>query len=225
MLDFAGVFAQQSEVAAPPVGGYPVVQSVTNSTFAGNATTHNVTMPAIVDAGDLLICFFSNDSDDTVTTPSGWTQMYSILNADGDGRGSGYKKVASGSEDGTTVNFVTSGSEQGAAQVFRITNWGGSLTHVVAGTPSTANNPPALTSGFGVVPTLWIVAIHTADGDDVSAPPTNYTNLLSSISDLTVFGAQVYTARRELTAASEDPGGFTSTFPYQVTNIIAVRGG
>lgn len=54
--------------------GFPVILSVTETSFDTNTTSHLVAMPAVVAAGDLLVILFANDADSTVTTPSGWTR-------------------------------------------------------------------------------------------------------------------------------------------------------
>ncbi|MCK4843505.1 MAG: hypothetical protein KAS83_00835, partial [Dehalococcoidia bacterium] len=99
-----------------PTLAAPVVTSVTETTFGSDTTDHYVSMPATVDAGNLLIVLFTNDGSDTVTTPAGWNELASnsIPNRV---RFSVYYKIAAGTEGGTTVNFVTAGSEQAAAQV------------------------------------------------------------------------------------------------------------
>src|SRR4030065_2965123 len=55
----------------------PAVASVTETAFGSDTTTHNITMPATVNAGDLLIVLFANDGRATVTPPAGWREMAS----------------------------------------------------------------------------------------------------------------------------------------------------
>ena len=122
-----------SLVTVVPALAAPVVTSVTETAFGTDTTDHYVNMPATVNAGDLLIVLFTNDRNETVTTPAGWTALASDANGQAV-RLSVYYKIAAGTEDGTTVNFVTSSTEQAAAQVYRITNWHGttpvSYTHL-----------------------------------------------------------------------------------------------
>src|SRR3990172_7501836 len=48
---------------------FPVIASVTASSFGTDATAHLVAMPATVDANDLLIVGLANDGSATLTTP------------------------------------------------------------------------------------------------------------------------------------------------------------
>jgi hypothetical protein len=142
--------------------GYPLVESVTETEFATNTTAHAVAMPATVGVGDLLLTLFSNDGSATVTTPAGWTSLGTV--SDANYRGSVYGKVAAGTEDGTTVDFVTSATEAAAAQVFRVlaNNWQGSLqlgVSVTLGTTVTSEfpDPPESSPGWGDLPTLCLI--------------------------------------------------------------------
>ncbi|KKL52238.1 hypothetical protein LCGC14_2287490, partial [marine sediment metagenome] len=94
-------------------GGFPQVQSVTETPFLSNTTTHNVSMPATVNSGDLLIAHLTFDASASVnSTPTDWTPVdANRLNL--------YMKVADGTEGGTTVDFPTTAIEAGAAQVHR----------------------------------------------------------------------------------------------------------
>jgi len=112
--------------------GAPVVLSMTPTTpniiNDSETTSHNVTMPAAIDSGDLLIVLFSNFIyGSPVTQPAGWSLMASDkYNPEGNGvRLSAYYKVADGSEGGQTFDFQTLAGEYAAAQVYRITNWNG----------------------------------------------------------------------------------------------------
>lgn len=225
MLEFSGIFQQQAVVAT---SGYPVVESRVVSVFSTNTTTHNVTMPATINDGDLLFLPIVNDGGATITTPTGWTQ-HGTVDASGQGRMTIFARVATGALAGTTVNFVTSATEQMACTVYRISNWYGTLAGLaissmsLIGTP----DPPSLTSGFGAVPTLWIAMIATSSSYTLTpaTAPTNYTNIQQAISTVSTAGGQMWTAERELTAASENPGAFSmATSDNFVTGTFAIRG-
>jgi uncharacterized repeat protein (TIGR02543 family) len=191
----------------------PVVNSVTETAFDTDATEHYVNMPTTVDAGDLLIVLFTNDGDTLVNTPAGWSLMASDVNSP-HVRLSVYYKIAAGTEDDTTVNFVTETAEEAAAQVYRITNWHGTtppeISTAVTGsgkTPDPASLDPA---GWDVADTLWLAVAGQDKGDE--QPPTypaSYTDGISTLSSTGNEGCQTHSARRVLTAASEDPGAFT----------------
>jgi hypothetical protein len=217
-----------SLVTAVPALAAPVVASVTETEFGTDTTDHNVNMPATVDAGDLLIVLFTNDGSATVTTPGGWTQLASTAN--GAVRLSVYYKIAAGAEGGTTVNFVTSASEQAAAQVYRITDWHGTtppeISTAVTGT-STAPNPASLNpAGWDVADTLWLAVAGQDRGDQsgTTAYPASYTDGTSTLSSSTIESCRTLSARRVLAAASENPGAFTIPVTEEwVAFTIAVR--
>ena len=205
-----------SLVTAVPALAAPVVASVTETAFGTNTLDHYVDMPATVNAGDLLIVLFTNDGNDTVTTPGGWTELASDANGTYV-RLSVYYRIAAGTEGGTTVNFATSGVEQAAAQVYRITNWHGTtppeISTAATGT-STAPDPTSLNpAGWDVADTLWIAVAGQDRGDQsgTTAYPASYTDGISTQSSdpATIRVCRTLSARRVLTAASEDPGAFT----------------
>ncbi len=201
----------------------PVVSSVVPSTFSSDTTGHNVAMPGSVASGALLITILTTDGTATVTTPSGWTELWTQVNTTSL-RSSGYAKVASGSEGGTTVDFVTSSAEQAAAQVYYVTSWQGSLTNGVAvGTPVVNSDsfasPPTLSPGWTGDSTLWIVAAATSTTRTVTGAPSGYTNLLSTRSDETSASGQIGSAYRTALTGSENPGDFT--FSGSLVNHVA----
>src|SRR6185369_13158758 len=198
-------------------------------------TAHAVAMPATVNAGDLLLVFFSNRGASaiaTVTTPTGFTQLFSQVNGTGANavRFGGYVKIAVGNEDGTSVNFATSADQQAAAQVYGIDadTWTGTLSDVVAGVASTGNsttiNPPALTPSWGSDMTLWLTAAGHGREFALTSSPPNYSNTERSNSSTATGNCTTLSARRELTAASDDPGNFVIASAFQwVAQTIAVR--
>jgi len=141
---------------------FPTRESVTETQFSTASTTHNVSMPATVDAGDLLIVIISikDSASNTFTTPSGWTAIANDDNAPFVHQGI-FAKDADGTEDSTTVNFATSSAATGCAQCYRISGWGGTLaSDLEAGTygphGGTAPNPPSLTPTGGAKDYLWM---------------------------------------------------------------------
>jgi len=219
-----------SLVTTVPALAAPLVASVTETAFGTATIDHYVNMPATVNAGDLLIVLFVNDKNESVTTPGGWSLLASDSNGAQHVRLSAYYKIAAGTEGGTTVNFVTSASEQAAAQVYRITNWHGTTPpeiSISAGGTSTAPNPTSLDpAGWDVADTLWI-AVAGQDRGDQSGPtvyPASYTEGTSTLSSDGTGSCRIHSARKVLAAASENPGAFTIPVSEQwVAFTIAVR--
>lgn len=215
---------------------FPSRESVTETSFGSASQTHNVSMPATVDAGDLLIMIVNLMQPSgafSLTEPSGWSTLLSsndYLSGSPVGHAAVYGKDAVGDEDGTTVNVATTGdTTTGSAQVYRISGWGGTLaTHVAISSAFSGGigqqpDPSSLTSGFGVVDTLWI-AVGCGGDDDGQANgyPANYTNGVDTLSGGgTNNSAEIWTAVMENAAASENPGNFhlTEVEAYAVATI------
>lgn len=200
--------------------GFPTISDLLVQTFSTAATSHNVTMPATVDSGDLLLMLFTNDiaaAGTTTTTPSGWTLVPATAgNSNNQVRVLIYAKVATGSEDGTNVDVVTSVSEEAAVQTYRIKagEWSGTLAGVeatAASNASTANPDPASLnpSGWGTENTLWIAYAGGSSFNSVTTYPTNFTGGVHTQSNTGTGGASVSSAWQESASASIDPGTFT----------------
>jgi hypothetical protein len=193
---------------------FPVVESLTATSFPVNGWDHNVAMPAQVSAGDLLLCIFTNHAWATVTTPAGWTLIGTTLNSTVV-RTSRYAKRADGTEGGTTANFGTSVMEPAVAHVYRISGWldDGVLTDAIAdaaavGTGMTPD-PPALDPAvWDVEKTLWIAAYGAENLGDTYAYPTGYTGGRYDTTGGLVARVSTASARRENAVASEDPSPF-----------------
>jgi hypothetical protein len=216
-------------LTAVPALAAPVVASVTETAFGTDTTDHYVNMPATVNTGNLLIALFTNDGSATVTTPDGWSLLASTASGSAV-RLSVYYKIAAGTEGGTTVNFVTSASEQAAAQVYRITNWHGTTPPEISTTAtgtSTAPNPASLSpAGWDVADTLWLAVAGQDRGDQsgTTAYPAHYTDGISTLSSSGTENCRTLSARRALATASENPGAFTIPVSEEwVAFTIAVR--
>jgi hypothetical protein len=216
---------------APPVPTqFPVVQSLTASSFPVHANSHAVAMPATVSAGDLLLSIFTSHAFATVTTPAGWTLIGTTLNTTVV-RTSRYAKRADGTEGGTTVDFQTSVMETAAAHVYRITGWfdDGVLADAVADAAVTGTglspDPPALDpAAWDVEQTLWIAAYGAENLGVTSGYPAGYTNGQYNESGGVVGRVSTASARRENAVASEDPGAYRNDADQAwVAVTIAIR--
>lgn len=222
---------------------FPAVQSITNTDFASETTDHNVSMPATVNSGDLLLMGFSyahGADNDTPTTPSGWSTLFTTGNSwTGEGRLTVYVKNAAGTEGGGTVNVVTPTAHRAAATVYRITGWrnSGTILNDIEGVAQTSDGaafdstpgPISLNpTNWGVEDTLWIAfcAGFPGSGDVASydTGPSGYTNFSDHGSGTGDNHARLATARKENAVASEDPGVFTANDSiHHVTATVAVR--
>lgn len=213
-------------------GGYPQTVAPTVTLFEANTTEHLVTMPPVVDAGDLLLLLSAFDGG-SITNPTDWTsQENELINSHSR---LVTAKVADGSEGGTTVDVVTSVAERGAAQVYRITGWWGILADGLAissrnGAGGVVSNdvPSLAPSSWDVEYTLWLAVLTVSTGSpspNVSTYPTNYGNGVESDSGGGTAGALVASARREFAGAFDDPDSFIlDVVPAgSATRLLAIR--
>jgi len=204
---------------------FPTVESTTGTQFSTSTTSHDVAMPATVNANDLLVMVCGWYSTAAQTTPDGWTLLGTNTKADI------YVKKADGTEGGTTVDVVLNTARTGAVNVLRISGWYGDLAGVEIGTWSdsggtSAPDPPSVTATWGSADNLWIAFTCGTDDDaTANAAPANYTNLVSTVSGAgTNAGAEVCTATRQNATDAEDPGAFElSESEGTQTNTIVVR--
>ncbi|MEX0752820.1 MAG: hypothetical protein WD073_07840 [Xanthobacteraceae bacterium] len=158
----------------------------------------------------ILIVFFAYAaSSTTVTWPTGWTQLFSPTFNTNVGLEARYR-VTDGTE-GASIELTTSGSVKSAHQCYRI-GAGLSAEGAVVNGGSGSNNPdpPNLAPSWGSAANLWLSACsYTQDGGvAVTAYPSSYTDGRDDKTS-TGNGCGLGTARRALTAASENPGTFT----------------
>jgi hypothetical protein len=202
---------------------YPVVADTATFQQGTTTTTHNVTLPSSISAGNLLIMVFRAGDTVTATTPSGWTLL--------DSRSSSgvtyiWYKVATGSE-GATETVTTASSIRSSAITYRITGYTGTPEALFAST--NVNDPPEITTSWPATKNLFIAVLTNRRSDStVTAAPTNYSNLLTiaPASNTGINRSRVSTATREVDGATEDPGAFTTSgtidSPHSAT--IAVQG-
>lgn len=199
---------------------FPTVAGETGDIRLTSSTTQNVILPTPIDAGDLLLIFLATDGAPTYTWPSGWNQAGNNLFSVASGTAvkmEGKQRVADGSEDGGTVAVTTSASEAMAYVTVRITGWHGTTPAEAATASNTTKpDPPSLNpTGWDAEDTLWFCVGCTdtggTDNDDISAISANYTlvdTLQNSGTD--AGGVNLGVGRRNLNAASEDPGVYTT---------------
>lgn len=216
--------------------GFPTVSSVNTQVFSSNTTAHNVTMPTVVSAGDLLLALITNDGTATITDPDGaggWTEITTQTRNGANVRGSVWAKDAVGTEDGTTVNFVTSATEEMSTQVYRVpsSKWGGTVpTHVEANNVSlaadtSAPDPASLNpAGWGTENTLWIAYAAGSSYTSTTNYPTGFGSGIHTISNTGTAGSSASSARLESAVGTVDAGTFTmANSTSGVPFMIAIR--
>ncbi len=200
---------------------FPQVDAAITQAFTA-AFSHNVTMPSTVVKGDLLLVLISVNDNRNIGKPVGWEELWH-LNFGTFGRGGAYAKVAIGDEASTTVDFPTGLVTEAASQVYRISAWPGDLAtglypkNDLVSDSGTDPNPGLNNPSIGTLNWLAIAACNYADDDaTLDGIPTDYTDSLSALSGTgTDESASVGSARREVNAASENPGAFTLSASQQ----------
>lgn len=183
--------------------------SPTQTAVGAASTTHNITMPATVNSGDLLIAIIAFNGNPTLSAVTGWTNIKDLNDGASTGRLAIYYKVADGTEDGATVNFGTTGSVSCVANVYRILAGeyeGAPQVSTGTGASSTNPNPDAVTPlQTGNFLAIAAVANNTAV---CTAAPAGYSGLSTQATS----GADeaLSTAYRLVNSNTEDPGTFTN---------------
>lgn len=232
---FPGVGAMAGLLAGAIDPAFPVFQDVTRGNV-GNPS--GITLPATVNAGDLLIIFVSGDGTAGADTDNpagyGFTLQFNTSYNSGANQLYCWSKVANGSEGGASIGLVSSSPWRVAWHIYRFAWAGGAapsspyLEYSTAATgTSTAPNPSNLAPTFGSGKTAWI-AVEASDTQtgDVSAYPTNYTSAGIYDECAQANGCGIGSSYRTNQASSEDPGAFTigASVPW-VAVTLAIREG
>ena len=185
------------------MANYPTFQSVTATDFGVDATSHLANYPATVTVGDLLVGFAAFDSAANITTPTGWTLLFHDDNAVlvvGT-----YIKMAAGTEGGTTVDFVTSASQSGTVQIYRVTNWLGDLNGIGmarGAVPAAGTLSLGLRMTYGIQDYLWIMSQNKSTVTAFGAGDGGWTGSTTSGQDSSG-GAAIASAYKSDTVACE----------------------
>lgn len=205
---------------------YPTTAAATTTTFATSVTSMAVNMPASISAGDLLIAAVGVRNAGTWTPPADWQVLEEKTGGGSVGETGVWYKIATGSE-GATQTWTAGTATTAAWHVFKITNWHGTTPpeHVAANGDVAAVNPPNVTPSWGSDDNLWIaLAGSSAQAMTFTGAPANYTGLTSTTAATGGGTSNIGSAYRTNTAASEDPGTFTtSTNRWWAAFTIAIR--
>lgn len=187
--------------------GFPAVKSRARARYAAS-TSHAITMPGSISAGNLLILIYGTTDNPTITTPSGWTALASTQDTLPDVKSAVFYKVAAG---GDTATIALTTSEPGASYVYCIDDWSGTPEATAANSTAAAVNSPSHTPSTGAADYLWISAgivdwIVTIASIDT--PPTSFDNY--DFVTGAVGGVSLVTSERRLNASTLDPAAYTT---------------
>jgi len=196
---------------------FPVVETTNESSLATAGTSHIVSLPSGIVAGNLILVLLDKGSTSaSFNALAGWTEIVDEALANGIAI---WAREADGTE-GATVTFTSTASTRSAHISYRISGAADLLTQqpqvgtVVTGT-SVSPTAGATTPTGGAKDYLWITMFGTAgeEADDdtwVNSAPTNYGTLIQKACGTagTNLGGMIGSAHRTANAASEDAGTF-----------------
>lgn len=189
-----------------------------SNTYTGSSTTNSVPLPSGVAAGDLILLVCAVGGTTTISTPSGYTQLFTATNG---GRLSVFYKIAAGGE--TSVSVSIASANDLSVVTLRITGGGtpGAATSVTANSTA-SSNPPSITPSSGGPPYLIVAVsgINSFLGDNtISSYPSGYSSGVCAHK----INISAAAAAKTVQASSEDPGAFTwSGSGNVIANTIAV---
>jgi hypothetical protein len=210
---------------------FPVVEGTATSAQSTNSDPNGISLPAGVQAGDLLLVIYEVSNPVSITFPAGWTVFFTQVGGSFGGvlcnQVLAYKKAVGGE---TSINVSPGGGRGYAANAYRIS---GAVNPAVqppqaVGTggedalpPTGSSDPPPLSPAGGSKDYLWITG-YASSASNSTVPPANYGN---QISIATAGGGRCNSARRELAAATEDPGPWVVHAGSYTVTTIAVHPG
>lgn len=216
-------------ITPTPVGSETAdVVSTTSTASMLSGTSHNVSMPATVNAGDLLLAFIATScatDGNEVTKPAGWVEM-ETKEEDGEKgtylRLSSFYKIAVGDEGSSTVDFRTDVAATGNAQVIRLAagDYNGLPfgSQPVATTDTTQPTPPTLepSSGYDSYRSVAVCAVVPGGSQSITAYPSGHgENQTTTSSVLT-------SCSRSVLADSDTPEAFTINSMASPVNLTAI---
>lgn len=202
---------------------FPIIQTY-NTGSVEESTSHYINLPSGINAGDLILVFFTCDGDGVAisvnTSSSGtkWTKLeeYSSLA----NTAACFSKIA---ESSNTLVLTTNSSESSTYIAYRISGTGLSNPVVQYNEGGVANaDPPSVTPVFGSKEYLWIV-YGGFDGTVIpSAAPSGFTGLITEQSAYAEQPSSASAYDENQTSSTYDPGAFTSSSTYWVTFTVCI---
>lgn len=201
----------------------PALASSATGGSSSQVSSFDAPLPTGVGVGDLLLVFVTlqTNAARTITTPSGWTELYNEGPSATTRRAACYYRYATGSE-GSALNLTASATAWFATLAVRITSASAIAVNIASAT-STAGDPPLLTPPWNGK--LWLASDHAAGSVNGANPnpPAGYPSIIRSV----VTGGSPFTLLAYKTAllSSDDPSAMTglSNNAMHVNATIAIR--
>ncbi len=187
---------------------FPEVASTASSLERSDVSIHRVILPEGIQKGDLLLVFWTDrNTGSTVIIPEGWDQLYNESRENR--RSLAIFRIAETAEDPELI-ITTTNSGRSAHVAYRIeagTYDGKPVTAALARGSGASPDPPNLTVGMEIRPSLWFTAVHASGDDNEPRPvaPPNFTNLITAYTGPGSQYVRTVTSERYLSAGSENP--------------------
>jgi len=186
------------------------VVTTASSAETTNVSSHDLTLPAGLTSGDLLVGVFVCDAAEGVTWAESMVSITHVTN--GMTLDIAYK-IATGSESGT--GLVTTTSNENSSHVMYRINGDDTASNVPESSTgatgsSTTPDPDSITPGGGADDYLWIACAGHNDGrSNITTEPSGYSSVIA-INSGGAQGCGIGVAHLLGSAdTSEDPGTFT----------------
>lgn len=195
--------AQRQITIAPAAETITFVDQATSNV---NASTHQVTVPVSVQPGDTMLLFFSQNSQATITGPTGvtgWTQIDTL--SGGSARTTVWSKVAQAGDAGTATRISLSAGSKGnmvLAAYRGVDGVSAAVARTDAASSLTRITPTAQVAAKG----SWAVS-YWMHGDGV-------TNAMTPPSGVVVRSNGSQTGGGRVTGLLTDSGAMVPTLPY-----------
>lgn len=197
---------------------FPAVAGTAETAVTTAGTSHAITLPGSIAAGDLLVLWLAKGSTPaTWDALAGWTELLDENFASG--LFIAYRWATGGDSNPT---FTSSGATRSATIAYRITGAEDPATTppeigTTASGSGTNPDPPSLTLGGGVARDYLVLTGFARNGEEAdddtwtTAAPTNYTNLLQKACGVagTNLSGMIAVAERQVNTAVENPSTFT----------------
>jgi len=203
---------------------FPVIQTTSKGGSSADVSSHSINLPFGINAGDLLLVFFTCDGDDgfiSVNTSSSgtkWTELAvyaSLANT-----AACFSKIA---EESNTLVLTTNSSKSSTYIAYRISGTGLSNPVVNYNEGGTANaDPPSVTPVFGNKEYLWIVYGGFEGTVIPSAAPSGFTSLITEQGSSAEQPSSASAYDENQRGSAYNPGTFTSASAYWVTFTVCI---
>ena len=203
---------------------FPVIQTTSKGGASADVSSHSINLPSGINAGDLLLVFFTCDGDSVAisvnTSSSGtkWTKLDEYSNLAN--TAACFSKIA---ESSNTLVLTTNSSESSTYIAYRISGTGLSNPVVQYNEGGVANaDPPSVTPVFGNKEYLWIVYAGFEGTVIPSSAPSGFSGLITEQGSSAEQPSSASAYDENQTGSAYDPGTFTSASAYWVTFTVCI---